>query len=101
EHVFGMAAEHELDARFREAVRNAAEILELLRVRRADARAARDQQTRRRVPALGEADDQHVLVLQLDHRSFRVASPIKARRMAMIQKRTITRGSGHPFNSKW
>ena len=34
------------------------------------------------------------------YRIFSVASPIKTRISEMIQKRTITRGSGQPFSSK-
>ena len=34
-------------------------------------------------------------------RIFRVARPIRTRISDMIQKRTITRGSGQPFSSKW
>mgnify|MGYP001604884056 CR=1 FL=1 len=35
------------------------------------------------------------------YRIFNVASPISTRISEMIQKRTITRGSGQPFSSKW
>ena len=34
-------------------------------------------------------------------RTFRLASPTSTSTTVMIQKRTITRGSGQPFNSKW
>ncbi len=34
------------------------------------------------------------------HRIFNVAKPTNTRIKLMIQKRTITRGSGQPFNSK-
>jgi hypothetical protein len=35
------------------------------------------------------------------HRTFNVARPINTSTTEMIQKRTITLGSGQPFNSKW
>ena len=35
------------------------------------------------------------------HRTFNVARPISTSTTEMIQKRTITRGSGQPFSSKW
>src|SRR5690606_18446551 len=35
------------------------------------------------------------------HRTFSVASPTSTRITEMIQKRTITRGSGQPLSSKW
>jgi hypothetical protein len=35
------------------------------------------------------------------YRIFNVASPINTRINEIIQKRTITRGSGQPFSSKW
>src|SRR3546814_5867091 len=34
-------------------------------------------------------------------RTFNVARPISTSTTAMIQKRTITRGSGQPLSSKW
>src|SRR5690348_210185 len=36
----------------------------------------------------------------LHHRTFNVAKPTNTSTTEMIQKRTITRGSGQPFNSK-
>ena len=36
-----------------------------------------------------------------DHLSFSVLMDIKARIIAIIQNRTVTLDSGHPFNSKW
>ncbi len=39
---------------------------------------------------------------EVEHqRTFRVARPISTSTTLMIQKRTITRGSGQPFSSKW
>jgi len=35
------------------------------------------------------------------HLTFNVAKPTSTSTTEMIQKRTITRGSGQPFNSKW
>src|SRR6185312_2567627 len=35
------------------------------------------------------------------HRTFNVARPTSTSTTEMIQNRTITRGSGQPFNSKW
>ncbi len=54
--------------------------------------------------ALAEADndaelvgcDEHVV-----HLSFSVARPTSTRITVMIQKRTMTRGSGQPLSSKW
>ncbi len=37
----------------------------------------------------------------LHHLTFNVARPTSTSTTEMIQKRTITRGSGQPFNSKW
>jgi hypothetical protein len=40
--------------------------------------------------------------VEVEHqRTFNVARPISTSTTLMIQKRTITRGSGQPFNSKW
>lgn len=36
----------------------------------------------------------------LHHRSFNVLRAIRARKIVMIQKRTITFGSAHPLSSK-
>ncbi len=36
-----------------------------------------------------------------DYLIFSVARPASTRITEMIQKRTMTRGSGQPFNSKW
>ncbi len=48
------------------------------------------------VAALGLwVESEHVL-----QRTFKVARPINTSTTEMIQKRTITRGSGQPFNSK-
>ena len=38
---------------------------------------------------------------RVDHRSFKVARPNKAKRMDIIQKRTITVFSFQPLSSKW
>ena len=55
--------------------------------------------------ALAEADND-AEVVRSDQRhsfylSFRVARPTSTRITVMIQKRTITRGSGQPLSSKW
>ena len=46
-----------------------------------------------RLGFLIEAEEEH-------QRTFNVARPISTSTTLMIQKRTITRGSGQPFNSK-
>src|SRR4030095_12973291 len=50
--------------------------------------------------AVTEAENDSVLS-GVDHRSFKVASPRRAKRMETIQKRTITVFSFHPLSSKW
>jgi len=40
------------------------------------------------------------LCAMLFYLNFNVLRAIRARKMVMIQKRTITLGSAHPFNSK-
>jgi len=67
-----------------------------------------DQIARARQAGESETHHQCARLLRLCHafgthaqRSFNVASPINTRMKLMIQKRTMTRGSGQPFNSKW
>jgi hypothetical protein len=63
--------------------------------------ASSAQETHDTEAALSEPHDHRVLSRQL-HRylSFRVARLNTANMIAMIQKRTMTLGSGHPFFSK-
>ena len=58
---------------------------------------------RRRSPGPAVPDHERVRSLQhqLLHRNFRVARDNKAQITAMIQKRTMIRGSGQPLSSKW
>jgi len=52
-------------------------------------------------PALPEANHHHVFARELhDYLNFSVARLNTANMIAMIQKRTMTRGSGQPFFSK-
>src|SRR5690606_37620716 len=50
---------------------------------------------------LAQADDNHSFALQIHQRTFNEAKLTRASRKEMIQKRTMMRGSGHPFFSKW
>ena len=55
-------------------------------------------------PGLAETDDQRLSGLQfsvIHQRIFRLARPISTSTTVMIQKRTMTRGSGQPLSSKW
>ncbi|RMM43280.1 hypothetical protein ALQ77_05336 [Pseudomonas corrugata] len=70
---------------------------------------------KRHAPARQEANQGHAALAEADndaevvrsdqghsfYLSFRVARPISTRITVMIQKRTITRGSGQPLSSKW
>src|SRR5690606_38390291 len=42
-----------------------------------------------------------LVVVRCVHRIFKLASPMRTRMTVMIQKRTMTFGSAHPFSSKW
>lgn len=41
------------------------------------------------------------LAISISYLNFRVDKPTNTNTRVMIQKRTITLGSGQPFNSKW
>ena len=59
------------------------------------------QKTRGCQPALPQSHDHDTLARQLHaHLNFSVARLNTASMIAMIQKRTMTRGSGQPFFSK-
>jgi len=62
-----------------------------------------EEKLRRGQPRFGQPDDGDVLSLQFHncaYLNFRVLRATRARRMEMIQKRTMTFGSAQPFSSK-
>ena len=66
-----------------------------------DVGAPRRQEPRHRKTAPSESDDHRVLSGELHrHLNFSVARLNTASMIAIIQKRTMTRGSGQPFSSK-
>src|SRR5690606_40106958 len=68
----------------------------------AQARQAQHRAAQPRVVAAADGLQPGCLVRKVVHqRTFNVARPTSTRITEMIQKRTITRGSGQPFSSKW
>ena len=62
---------------------------------------ALEQQPRGSLAAPAEPEHRRMFsrVVHVVHRSFKVASPRRAKMIERIQKRTMTRGSGQPFFS--
>ena len=58
------------------------------------------QKDSRRLAAVAKAENDSSLA-GVDHRSFKVARPSRAKRMDIIQNRTITVFSFQPLSSKW
>jgi len=93
-----MPAQHQLCTKRRGFGGRDAECVGVTLVVDSDMRAALRQKAHGGEPTLSETDYQRVLPRELHHHlNFNVARLNTASMMAMIQKRTMTRGSGQPF----
>jgi hypothetical protein len=97
-----MPAEHEVCAERSGFGCRRAECFGVSSIVDSDVRTTFSQETHDGQPALAKPDHHRVFRREL-HRylNFNVARLNTASTIAMIQKRTMTRGSGQPFFSKW
>ena len=93
-----MSAEHKLDA---ERARFRGQLVGRRAVRAGNERAPRKTQPRGSDAALAEPNFDHAFSGELHQRSFSEERATRASRIEMIQNRTMMRGSGQPFFSKW
>ena len=97
-----MPAQHELRAEAGCFTSSVAQSLFGSLIVDADSDPFRNEKAYDSEPALAEPHDHRFRPRELHvHLSFRVARLNTANMIAMIQKRTMTRGSGQPFFSKW